>query len=75
MGSMAAKLREMFPELVYAAYDGAGNVEEYTNGFVRYVDLTLPLHLGVSEWVLSLEVGEHVPSEFEKVRRFKYSLS
>ena len=39
-------------------------MEEYTNGFVRYVDLT-SLHLGVSEWVLSLEVGEHVPSEFE----------
>jgi len=46
-------------------YDGAGDVEEYTNGFVRYVDLTMPLALPRTDWVVSLEVGEHVPRVHE----------
>eukprot|EP00966_Prymnesium_polylepis_P250148 5783121-Prymnesium_polylepis.1 len=49
----------------YMGYDGAGNVEEWTAGFVRFFDLTLPLSLPRRDWVLSLEVGEHVPARFE----------
>jgi hypothetical protein len=30
-------------------------------------DLSRPVHLGSFDWVLSLEVGEHVPREFEGV--------
>lgn len=52
-------------DLVYSAYDGAGNIEEYTHKFVKFFDLTLPIALPRADWVLSLEVGEHVPSGFE----------
>ena len=55
-----------FPgSVTYLAYDGAGNVEEYTLGFLKHFDLTLPLALPRTDWVISLEVGEHVPSKFE----------
>eukprot|EP00585_Thalassiosira_rotula_P008075 CAMPEP_0196139394 /NCGR_PEP_ID=MMETSP0910-20130528/6686_1 /TAXON_ID=49265 /ORGANISM="Thalassiosira rotula, Strain GSO102" /LENGTH=331 /DNA_ID=CAMNT_0041400111 /DNA_START=135 /DNA_END=1127 /DNA_ORIENTATION=- len=53
------------PGITWNSYDGAGNVHEYTQGFVDYVDLTLPLELPRSDWVLSLEVGEHVGSDYE----------
>ena len=49
----------------YTAYDGAGNVEEWTRGFVHWFDLTLPLSLPRTDWVLSLEVGEHIPRAYE----------
>ena len=44
-----------------ASYDGAGNVEEVSNGFVKWVDMTTPLSLPRADWVMSLEVGEHIP--------------
>ena len=47
------------------SYDGAGNVESVTHNFVQWVDLTRPLALPRADWVVSLEVGEHVPHEFE----------
>ena len=40
-------------------------MEEYTNGFVRFIDLTFPLALPRADWVLSLEVGEHIPAKME----------
>ncbi len=49
----------------YAAYDGAGNVEEMTGGFVSFADMTLPITLPRADFVLSLEVGEHVPRAHE----------
>lgn len=52
--------------LRWRGYDGAGDVEEYTNGRVSFVDLTLPsLALERADWVVSLEVGEHIPREHE----------
>jgi len=59
-----AILREM-PNFNYSAYDGAGNIGEYTNGFVDFFDLTVPLALPKADWVISLEVGEHIPSKYE----------
>ena len=53
------------PCLVRGRFDGAGNIEEATDGFVRFADLTLPLSLTRADWVLSLEAGEHVPRENE----------
>mgnify|MGYP002631198814 CR=1 FL=1 len=49
----------------WSGYDGAGNVEEFTGGFVRWFDLSLPLSLPRSDWVMCLEVGEHVPHTHE----------
>ena len=60
-----AAVLKHFPTLDYKAFDGAGNGPEYTKGVMEYFDLTLPLDLPVADWVLSLEVGEHVPSKYE----------
>lgn len=49
----------------YRGYDGAGNVEEVSDGFVRFFDLTTPLSLPRTDWVMSLEVGEHIPARHE----------
>ncbi|XP_042862661.1 uncharacterized protein LOC122247432 [Penaeus japonicus] len=50
----------------WTGYDGALNVEDITGGFVHYADLSQPIHLGQKyDWVLSLEVGEHIPKNYE----------
>ena len=49
----------------YAGYDGAGNVEKWTRSFVRFADMTVPFDMPRAHWVLSSEVGEHVPNERE----------
>jgi len=37
-----------------------------TDGYVKFMDLTLPTFLGTKyDWVMSLEVGEHIPSIHE----------
>ena len=52
----------------YDAYDGAPFTEESTSGAVRYVDLTLPQYwLPRYDWVLCLEVIEHIPRSHEAV--------
>eukprot|EP00977_Amphora_coffeiformis_P020181 scaffold7995_cov173-Amphora_coffeaeformis.AAC.11 len=66
-GQYGISLLEKFPELYYQAYDGAGDIEEATGNFVKYVDLSLNLNLPQEDWVLSLEVGEHVPNKFEGI--------
>lgn len=65
VGQYKAALAGKHPMLTYRAYDGAGNIEKFTKGFLKYFDLTLPLHLEKADWVMSLEVGEHVPSKYE----------
>lgn len=52
----------------YDAYDGAPFIENVTTGDVRYMDLTVPQYgLPVYDWVVCLEVAEHVPKEFEDI--------
>lgn len=47
--------------------DGAVNVHEVTEGICSYADLTEPQsYLPVYDWILSLEVGEHIPEEKER---------
>ncbi|BDA40977.1 hypothetical protein COCOBI_01-6320 [Coccomyxa sp. Obi] len=48
----------------WTGYDGAEHVEEATKGLVQFMDLSKPHWLGKQyDWVMSLEVGEHLPSE------------
>lgn len=49
----------------YIALDGAVNVEEFTNGFVKNMNLGIEQNLPVADWVLSLEVGEHINHNME----------
>jgi len=65
VGQYGAELKTKMPRLVYYGYDGAGDVEAYTSGLVSWFDLTQPLNNPVTDWVLSLEVGEHIPSKYE----------
>ena len=65
VGQYGRALRSLDPETRWRGYDGAGDVDEATGGFVRFFDLTIPLSLPRADWVLSLEVGEHVPSAHE----------
>lgn len=48
-------------------YDGNPNTVQITNGLGKVADLTKPLNLGkVYDWVLCLEVGEHIPKKYEQ---------
>jgi hypothetical protein len=47
-------------------FDGNPKTPELTNGLCSVLDLSQPINLSPFDWVLSLEVGEHLPKEFEK---------
>jgi hypothetical protein len=49
---------------VIAAVDGAENIYELTGGAVARWDLSRPME-ATADWVLSLEVAEHIPRLFE----------
>lgn len=65
IGQYKAAVQNLRPEVTWTSYDGAGNVEEWTKNFVKWVDLTKPLSLPKADWVMSLEVGEHIPNQYE----------
>lgn len=48
-------------------YDGSPLTEELTGGICRILDLSEPVQIGRYDLVLSLEVGEHIPSKYEDV--------
>lgn len=50
----------------YDAFDGAPYVEETTSNTVIFLDLSVPIyHLSPYDWVISLEVAEHIPQKYE----------
>ena len=50
----------------YDAYDGAPFSETTSDGRVKFLDLTLPQYgLPVYDWIISLEVAEHIPQQYE----------
>jgi hypothetical protein len=48
-----------------SCYDGNPNTQELSEGRCGVLDLSKPLNLSRHDWVLSLEVGEHIPQAFE----------
>ena len=48
-------------------YDGVKNIYELTNGLVQSLDLTKPVGIIPSDWVLCLEVAEHIPKRYEDI--------
>jgi 2-polyprenyl-3-methyl-5-hydroxy-6-metoxy-1,4-benzoquinol methylase len=49
------------------AYDGNPNTETLSGGIAKVLDLSKQFYLGKKfDVVLSLEVGEHIPKEFEE---------
>ena len=66
VGIYGLELRQLRPNVTYRGYDGAGDSWQATRGFVSFADLTFEnLSLPRADWVLSLEVGEHVPLDKE----------
>ena len=58
--------RATTPPSEMALFDGTTNIDALTNGHVQPRDLSQPLSLGRKfDWVVSLEVGEHIPRQFE----------
>merc|ERR1712139_482569 len=55
------------PGISWEGYDAALNVEDFTKGFVGWADLRAPLfpHKRKYDWILCLEVAEHVHHAFE----------
>ena len=50
----------------YEAYDGAPFAETTSEGRVKFLDLTLHQYgLPLYDWVISLEVAEHIPQQYE----------
>ena len=61
IGGYGRALLDRDARFKWTGYDAAGNIEEASAGFVHYFDLTTPLSLPRADYVMSLEVGEHVP--------------
>ncbi|XP_045215406.1 uncharacterized protein LOC123565615 isoform X1 [Mercenaria mercenaria] len=52
----------------FDAYDGAPYCEITSNGQVQFLDLSIPQYgIPVYDWILSLEVAEHIPQEYESI--------
>ena len=50
----------------YTAYDGSPYAAENSGGRVSHLDLTIAAFgLPAFDWVISLEVAEHIPAQFE----------
>lgn len=53
--------------IAWRGYDGAENIESFTSEWVKWIDVTDRLYDTieppgfVADWVMSLEVGEHIP--------------
>jgi hypothetical protein len=52
----------------YEAFDGAPFAETTTENRVSFLDLSVPIyHLDKYDWIVSVEVAEHIPKEFENI--------
>ncbi|XP_064114145.1 uncharacterized protein LOC135220693 [Macrobrachium nipponense] len=64
MGNLVDK-----PQVIksWEGFDSAFNIEQLSGGKIHTTDLSVPLKLDRKyDWVLSLEVGEHIPQEKEQ---------
>ena len=51
----------------YTGFDGALMIDTITGGFIQHMDLALPQTFNKTyDWVLSFNVGEFIPKEFEE---------
>ena len=56
------------PHHRWRGYEGSGNIQEASRGFVHWADLSVHFNLPErADWVMCLEVGEHVPTHLEGV--------
>ncbi|KAJ3391984.1 hypothetical protein HDU92_008707 [Lobulomyces angularis] len=66
VGQYGRYFKRNCPTINYKGFDGAGNVEQFTDNFLTWIDVTDPAFDTIGEytadWIMSLEVGEHIPS-------------
>lgn len=48
-------------------YDGNPHTKEISHGHCQVLDLSHPVMVDPADWVLCLEVGEHIPAKYESV--------
>ena len=65
MGCYAASLLDSGQLAAVQGYDGAPAIASLSSGLVLHADLTTELHLGCADAVMSLEMAEHIPPQFE----------
>ena len=66
VGQYGHWFRENNASIQWQGYDGAENIESFTEGYVKWIDVTDPLFDTIAkkfDWVMSLECGEHIPPE------------
>lgn len=60
-------IKHLFPHCSkVTGYDGYPGTPELTNGLGHVADLSQRQNFGMYDWVFSIEVGEHIPKQFEK---------
>jgi len=66
-GCYTSALLSMQQVLSVKAFDGVSNIRGLTSGLVETLDLSKPAGTRIPprDWTLCMEVGEHVPVEFE----------
>lgn len=66
IGAYVVQLRNR--GLAAQGYDGNPMTPEFTNGLCKVQDLSVPFQLDETfDWVMSLEVGEHLPQQYETI--------
>ena len=48
-------------------YDGNQETERHTNGLGKSLNLAKKIDVDVADWILTLEVAEHIPKKYEEV--------
>jgi len=67
-GYYVKSFREQIPGIVIDGYDGNPNTPTMTNNMCGIKDLSIPFTFeNKYEWVMSLEVGEHLPKKYEQI--------
>jgi hypothetical protein len=64
-GGQYVKFMDKLDLFVASGVDGNPLTPQMSDGLCFCADVARPLALGVSDWVMSLEVGEHIPAKFE----------
>lgn len=66
MGTYVKTLQEN--NINASGFDGNPNTPQLTNNLCSVLDLSLPIQFNeIFDWVMSLEVGEHLPPKFEDI--------
>jgi hypothetical protein len=53
--------------LFISCYNGNPSTQDLTEGRCATLDLSKPIACSKHDWVISFEVGEHIPKKFEEI--------